>query len=107
MPFDLLTSQKAHFLGLQAGEFDALVQTWGWPAFRAQQVRDWVYGKRLSDPQQMLNLSKADRATLADRITFTPSQVAAQQNSADATLKLLLNWDPLTGSGGNAETVMI
>jgi hypothetical protein len=29
----------------QAAEFDAAVLRWGWPRFRAQQVRDWAYGK--------------------------------------------------------------
>jgi 23S rRNA (adenine2503-C2)-methyltransferase len=103
MPVTLPLEQKTSFLALRPAEFDALVKTWGWPAFRAQQVRDWVYDKGVADPAAMSNLSKADRTTLAERIDFTPGSIAAQQCSNDGTLKLLLTWP----GGGNAETVMI
>jgi 23S rRNA (adenine2503-C2)-methyltransferase len=59
----------------------------------------------------MSNLSRMDRATLAERITFVPSNVAAHQSSSDGTQKLLLAWPgPSTSSGqggASAETVMI
>jgi 23S rRNA (adenine2503-C2)-methyltransferase len=51
----------------------------------------------------MSNLSKFDRAALAEKIDFTPASIAAQQCSNDGTQKLLLTWP----NGGNAETVMI
>src|SRR5690606_34312072 len=41
------SSQPTPFFGLTAEEFDTLVQSWGWPRFRAQQVRDWVYTKNV------------------------------------------------------------
>jgi 23S rRNA (adenine2503-C2)-methyltransferase len=103
MPLSLLTPQKPHFLGLLPGEFDALVQGWGWPAFRAQQVRDWVYSKLVDAPAGMSNLSKADRETLGQRLEFTPSGIVSHQTSEDGTIKLLLSWP----DGGQAETVMI
>src|SRR5688572_13016796 len=52
---------RLDFFGLDAAAFDAAVIEWGWPRFRAQQVRDWVYGKGVTDPAQMSNLSKSDR----------------------------------------------
>jgi 23S rRNA (adenine2503-C2)-methyltransferase len=94
---------KVPFFGLDAAGFDAAVTEWGWPRFRAQQVRDWVYGKLVSDPAQMTNLSKADRETLGQRVDFSSAQVTAHQRSTDGTQKLLLTWE----GGGNAETVMI
>ena len=54
---------KVAFFGLTAAAFDDVVTSWGWPKFRAQQVRDWVYGKLIADPAHMTNLSKADRET--------------------------------------------
>jgi 23S rRNA (adenine2503-C2)-methyltransferase len=103
MPLDLLASQKAHFLGLRAEEFDSLVRGWGWPGFRAQQVREWVYGKLVDQPAAMTNLGKADREQLAQRLHVTTSRIVSQQTSNDGTIKLLLAWP----DGAQAETVMI
>ena len=109
---------KLPFFGLEAAEFDAAVVAWGWPRFRAQQVRDWVYGKLVGDPQRMTNLSKRDRDLLAERVTFATATVASRQLSSDGTLKLLLTWEdgqpsaeqqppPVAGREVQAETVMI
>ena len=103
MPLDLLSSQKPHFLGLGAEEFDALVKSWNWPAFRAQQVREWVFGKLIDRPAEMTNLGKADREQLAERVEVTTSRIVSQQISNDGTIKLLLAWP----DGAQAETVMI
>ena len=94
---------KVPFFGLDAASFDAAVTAWGWPRFRAQQVRDWVYGKLVSDPALMTNLSKADRDALRERVDFGSAEVTAHQRSSDGTQKLLLTWQ----DSGNAETVMI
>ncbi len=103
MPLKVLEDQKVHFLSLTAEAFDALAQKWGWPAFRAQQVRDWVYSQLTTDPARMTNLSKSDQRMLAEKLKFTPANVVAHQSSSDGTQKLLLQWK----DGGNAETVMI
>src|SRR6476620_2054584 len=97
------SSTNIQFFGLDAAAFDAAVVQWGWPRFRAQQVRDWVYGKAVADPERMTNLSKADRQTLRERVSFATAEVTAHQRSSDGTQKLLLTWE----GAGNAETVMI
>jgi 23S rRNA (adenine2503-C2)-methyltransferase len=97
------STTKVAYFGLTADEVDAAVQSWGWPRFRGKQVREWVYQKGILDPQQMTNLSKADRALLAERFDFVTSTVATHQSSTDGTEKLLLTWP----DGNNAETVMI
>src|SRR3982750_2226200 len=94
---------KLDFFGLDAGSFDAAVVEWGWPRFRAQQVRDWVYGKGIADPDRMTNLSQRDRGLLAERVRFASADVTTCQRSTDGTQKLLLTWP----DGANAETVMI
>ena len=98
---------KVPFFGLDAAGFDAAVTTWGWPRFRAQQVREWVYGKLVSDPAKMTNLSKSDQEMLAQRVDFGTAEVAAHQRSSDGTQKLLLTWANPDGSAANAETVLI
>src|SRR5262245_44172847 len=91
------------FFGLTAAAFDEFVKAWGWPRFRADQVRDWTYRKNVVLPDGMLNLSKADRQSLSQKIKFITSVVSKRQDSEDGTIKLLLTWP----DGTNAETVMI
>jgi 23S rRNA (adenine2503-C2)-methyltransferase len=97
------TTDKLDFFGLAPAAFDAAVADWGWPRFRAQQVREWVYGKLVADPAGMTNLSKRDRELLGARVSFASASVTTSQCSSDGTLKLLLTWP----DGANAETVMI
>jgi 23S rRNA (adenine2503-C2)-methyltransferase len=103
MPLTIPILHKPAFFGLLPREFDALVARWGLPAFRAAQVRDWVYRKLVTNPAEMFNLSKADRALLAGAVSFETAAITTQQCSRDGTLKLLLTWP----DGGSAETVMI
>jgi 23S rRNA (adenine2503-C2)-methyltransferase len=105
MPPAPCDSSKAEFFSLLPDELESLVQRWGMPRFRAGQVLDWVYRKGVTDPGQMLNLSKQDRAILAERCCFATAETIAKQLSNDGTLKLLLTWGE--SSGANAETVMI
>ncbi len=102
MPVDPSHLPKAEFFGLLPDEFHALVARWGWPKFRAKQVRDWVYQKMVTDPRSMTNLSKHDREKLLDTVNFESAQIIRRQDSNDGTRKLLLAWGT-----ANAETVMI
>ena len=63
----------------------------------------WVYGRLVTDPEQMTDLSKRDRQLLAERMEFATGAIARQQDSNDGTLKLLLTW----ADAKNAEAVMI
>ena len=62
------------------------------PAFRAAQVLDWVYRKRVADPEAMSNLSKIDRAALKQGMTFVSGTVVRHQTATDGTEKLLVEW---------------
>jgi 23S rRNA (adenine2503-C2)-methyltransferase len=99
----LLKDEKSHFLGMLPAEFDAQVKNWGWPAFRAEQIRQWVYSRQIVTPDEMSNLTKQQRSILSRQLDFTPSNIASHQSSADGTIKLLLAWS----DGAQAETVMI
>jgi 23S rRNA (adenine2503-C2)-methyltransferase len=84
-------------------EVEAFFAGWSWPKFRAKQVLEWVYQKGVLDPAAMTNLPLADRQRLAAEVAIAPAKIARRQNSADGTIKLLLQW----ADGANAETVMI
>ena len=91
------------FFDLEADAFRETVRGWGWPAFRAGQVLQWVYEKIVIDPVNMSNLSKLDRAVLAEKVDFGLAKTLRRQDSSDGTIKLLLGWN----DGKTAETVMI
>lgn len=65
------------------------------PAFRASQILEWVYDKRVSDPEQMSNLSARDRQTLVREMIFESGPTLSHQHATDDTQKLLIQWsDP-------------
>ncbi len=103
MQLPLADTKKLSFFDAIPAQLDQAVEQWHWPRFRSNQIRDWVYNKNVTDPEQMLNLSKLDRKFLADRVDFLTSAITRRQDSADGTIKLLLIWP----DGSNAETVMI
>ena len=103
MPPDPTVPAPDRFFESSSDRFDQIVARWNWPTFRADQVRNWVYGKLVADPQRMTDLSKLDRQRLIDSVQFARAQVTRRQDSSDGTRKLLLTWD----DGANAETVMI
>ncbi len=62
------------------------------PPFRAKQILDWVYAKGVVDPEAMSNLSKRERETLRNEISFLSGDVLAHQHASDDTQKLLVQW---------------
>ena len=62
----------------------------GQPKFRAKQVWQWLYQKYSADFEQMYNLPKALRQTLADNATITTLETAVEQHSSDGQTKKLL-----------------
>ncbi|MDZ4831861.1 MAG: 23S rRNA (adenine(2503)-C(2))-methyltransferase RlmN [Phycisphaerae bacterium] len=64
----------------------------GLPAYLGKQVLEWVYQKGVVDPAAMTNLSKDNRAKLADIVDFGQGTVIEQQVASDGTLKLLVGW---------------
>jgi 23S rRNA (adenine2503-C2)-methyltransferase len=110
LPVAAPATPEKKFFGMLPAAFDALVGEWGWPRYRAQQVRQWVYEKTVGDPSGMTNLSRLDRERLAVAVAFARASIASQQTSEDGTQKLLLEWADSPAAGGkpaNAETVMI
>jgi 23S rRNA (adenine2503-C2)-methyltransferase len=94
---------KISVFGLAGDELQTMLAGWGWPRFRAAQVKDWLYNKLVADPLAMSNLSRVDRTRFAETFDFTAGKVAAHQVSTDGTQKLLLKWQ----DGATSETVMI
>jgi len=100
----MVTTEKLSIFGLTPAELDSLCQNdLSMPKFAAGQIRDWIYQKLVSNPQEMTNLSKLQRQRLAEKIDFTSGRIEQHQRSADGTQKLLIRWD----DAQVAETVLI
>ncbi|HVU38788.1 MAG TPA: 23S rRNA (adenine(2503)-C(2))-methyltransferase RlmN [Opitutales bacterium] len=75
----------------------------GEPAFRAKQILEWVYKKRVPDPAAMTNLSAPLRAWLTATFELEPARPVLTKTSSDVTDKLLLE----LRDGALIETVVI
>lgn len=61
----------------------------GEPAFRAGQIFDWLYGKRVTSFDEMSNLSKGLREKLNDQFQFVTLNEITKLESKDGTIKFL------------------
>ena len=75
----------------------------GDPAFRAKQILDWLYKKRVRSWDEMTNLSKPLRTWLTETFELMPASLVLNKQSDDVTDKLLLE----LGDRSLIETVII
>lgn len=71
--------------------------------YRAQQLFQWVYGKRVADPQLMSDIKRQGREVLAGTFSFPAAAIRERKISIDGTRKYLFGVD----SGDLVESVMI
>jgi 23S rRNA (adenine2503-C2)-methyltransferase len=78
-------------------------KAWGQPAYRVNQLLEWLYARRVAGWEAMSNLPKALRQKLAETYTFYPLQLARKQGAGDTTRKFL--WR--LADGAFVESVLI
>ena len=61
-----------------------------YPAYRAEQIRRWIFGKRINDFAEMHDLPNSLRADLAAEFSLFPALLSQHRVASDATEKLLL-----------------
>jgi 23S rRNA (adenine2503-C2)-methyltransferase len=87
--------ERPSLIGMSRTELAAALAGVGVPErerrMRAQQIWHWLYVRGAQSFDQMLNVSKATRATLAAHFTLARPEVAAEQISVDGTRKWLLS----------------
>jgi 23S rRNA (adenine2503-C2)-methyltransferase len=88
---------------LTLAELRTELQAMGEKPFRAVQIFDWIYKKRVSGFDEFTSLSKPLREKLAARFAFGTLEVAERLGSADGTTKYLFR----LGDGEHVETVLI
>ncbi len=75
--------------GATRDEIREVMQELGQPAYRADQVAQWVYRHAVSSYDQMTNLPVALRHLLAERLPLRRLEVVRAQQSGDGTVKYL------------------
>lgn len=80
-----------------------LEERFGLPAFRAHQLFEWVYRKKVTDVSAMTNISKELRTLLAGHFSFPEALVKERHISSDGTRKYLFQ----LANGDCVESVMI
>jgi 23S rRNA (adenine2503-C2)-methyltransferase len=86
-----------HFFNLTPPTLVEWCTARGMRPFRAAQILEWVYRRRVIDPAQMSNLSHRDREVLTREMVFLSGTTVAEQMATDGTRKLLIEWE---GEGG-------
>jgi 23S rRNA (adenine2503-C2)-methyltransferase len=95
---------SADFFELSRPELaELLKERFGAPAYRADQIFEWVYKQGVFDFSKMTNLSAALRGKLAEAFYFPKPITRQRQISSDGTRKYLFELD----AGHLVESVMI
>lgn len=94
---------KISLLGLTLTELQDIVAEAGLPRFTAAQIASWLYEKRVCSFDDMTNISKKGRETLARMCETGRTAPVKSQRSADGTVKYLFS----VGEGRFVESVYI
>lgn len=87
-------TDKPKLVGSSGPDLEALCASVGEPKYRAHQIAEWLYRKSAKSFDEMTDLPKALRDSLARGFTVGRSRVASKQEAVDGTTKLLLElWD--------------
>ena len=96
-------SETLNFYSFTLSALEDFLKKYGKEKFRAQQIFKWVYESRVTDIEQMSNLSKDLRAELKGLINFDLPAVLKHLISVDGTQKFLFD----VGGGNSIEAVLI
>jgi 23S rRNA (adenine2503-C2)-methyltransferase len=83
-------NQATHLMGLNAAELSALVEGLGEPAYRGRQLFGALFKRRLRSFEEMTDLPKNFRATLAGHATAATLTVESRYISEDGTRRYLM-----------------
>lgn len=94
---------KVNIYSFTLEDLQAYLKKYGKEKFRAQQIYKWLYESRVTDIDQMSNLSKDLRQELKNLISFDLPPVIKHMISVDGTQKFLFD----VGDGNSVEAVLI
>lgn len=82
---------KEKLFGKTLEQLQIIVTEMGLPKFTAKQITDWLYKKDITSIDEMSNLSKNARHSLAEKFSFGLQEPSSIQTSTDGTKKYLYN----------------
>ncbi|MEO4053573.1 23S rRNA (adenine(2503)-C(2))-methyltransferase RlmN [Solibacillus sp. CAU 1738] len=94
---------KESIYSLRPDELENWLKENGEKPFRAGQIYEWLYEKRVKTFEEMSNLSKALREKLAENFALTTLSTIIKQESKDGTIKFLFQLQ----DGYSIETVLM
>ncbi len=74
---------------ITSAELETCLKEWGAPAYRAGQVLDWLYKRRVTSWDAMTNLPKPLRVKLAETFSLHVLELVRKQGAGDTTQKFL------------------
>ncbi|WP_311442261.1 23S rRNA (adenine(2503)-C(2))-methyltransferase RlmN [Hoylesella enoeca] len=98
-----MSNNKQSLLGMKLDELKTAVSELGMPAFTGGQIAHWLYVQHVRNIEEMTNLSKTNRARLAEHYRIGCADPIDAQHSNDGTVKYLFP----TENGKYVETVYI
>lgn len=90
-------------IGMTLTELEAVAREGGMPRFVGKQLAQWIYEKRVTDFEQMANISKKNKEWLSEYYTVGRTAPSTSVRSADGTKKYLFT----LGGGVKIESVYI
>ncbi len=103
LPAPVVPGGRLELIGLSRDELKAEMAKIGAPAFRANQLWNWLYVRGATSFDGMTDLSKEFRVRLAERFVIGRPEATMRQQSIDGTQKWLLRFT----DGQEAECVHI
>ncbi|MDF2536055.1 MAG: rRNA ((2503)-C(2))-methyltransferase RlmN [Bacillales bacterium] len=100
---ELDQNYKTSIYSMQLDELKEWLKAESEPAFRAAQIFEWLYSKRVTAFEEMTNLSLSLREKLEKSFTITTLKTKIQQSSTDGTIKFLFE----LYDGYSIETVLM
>lgn len=98
-----MKEEKTPLIGLSVEELQNVAVSGGMPKFVGRQLAEWLYSKRAASFDEMVNISKKNRAWLSEHYETGRTKPIKSQHSVDGTMKYLFS----VGQGQSVESVYI
>jgi len=102
-PFDCYNATMRHLLELTQNELRQWLKDQGIPAYRAAQIRKWIFTNRADSWESMSDLPRELRERLAGEFPVWVARQITHRHALDGTEKLLLE----VPGGGRIECVLL
>ena len=94
---------KPKLIGMTLEELQGVAVKGKMPKFVGKQLAEWLYDKRVTDFEEMANISKKNKQWLSENYQIGREAPVKKSKSADGTVKYLFN----AGASGRIESVYI